>query len=543
MLGFMVDAQQLHNELFSGARELVNAKLYSYQTRFHPDVQPYYEKEVREVLDADSIFNYKIPAETKFYKKVLTQNTFIYDDSEVFFAADPVIDISGGFDFSGKKALSESGIGARIQSVFYDKVSAGGTIMYWQSSFPDYVDEMVKTSRALPGHGYTYKSLLGGYNYLDYNFYVSYEFLKYFTLEAGFGKNFWGDGYRSLFLSDAAYNYPYLKLTTNVWKIKFVNLYTNFKDMSDFSSSRWRNMGNKFGAFHYLSWDISKRVNFGFFESIIWQGRTSNGTRGFDVAYLNPVIFLRPVEFQRGSPDNSLLGISLRVKVGKKTSFYGQLLIDDMIFSEIKKGIGNRIRHIIHPDDSALTWGFWTNKQAWQLGVKSYDLFKIKNLSALFEVNFARPYTYAHRIVIQNYGHYNQPLAHPGGANFFETALFLRYSYHRWFFEAHANYTITGTDSVNSNVGRDIYKPAWDAYDPMVDNVVLTTYGNEIGQGIKTRIGYYSISVTYLLNPKNNLRIFLSYYYRSLTSKQQSGSANVISLGIRMSVPERHYDF
>lgn len=540
---FSAHAQQLHHTVFTGAHELLNARLYSYKTRFHPDIQPYYQKDIDVVENIDSVFNYNIPKDTKFYKKTLTKNVFYFQKPNVLITADPLIDAVGGYDFSGKKAIFESGIGARIQTDFFKKLSFGGTIMYNQSSFPEFIEEKTTSARAVPGHNYAYKSALGGYNYLDYDFYLSYGFLKYFTLEAGFGKNFWGDGYRSLFLSDAAYNYPYLKITTNVWNIKLVNLYTNFKDMTGVSSSRWSNMTNKYGAFHYLSWDISKRVNLGFFESIIWQGKDSSGNRGFDIAYLNPVIFLRPVEFQRGSPDNSLLGVSLRVKVWKKTSLYGQLLIDDIIFGEVKNGILNRLKHIIHPKDSSLTYGYWTNKQAWQIGVKSYDIFKVKNLSAQLEFNFARPYTYAHRIVTQNYGHYNQPLAHPAGANFFETILFLRYSYRRWFFEAHMNYTITGLDTNHTDFGQDIYKPAWDTYDPAIDNVVLKPYFNKIGQGIKTHIGYYSINFAYLLNPKNNLRLVLQYYYRSSESELRNNYANVILLGVRMSVPDRHYDY
>ncbi len=540
---FSANAQQRHYSVFTGAQELLNARLYSYKTPFHPDIQPYYQKDIDVVANIDSIFNYKIPKDSKFYKKSLTENVLYFHKPKVLIVADPLIDAVGGYDFSGKKAIFESGIGARFQADFFKKLSFGGTIMYNQSSFPKFIEEKIGSARALPGHNYAYRSTLGGYNYLDYDFYLSYNFLKYFTLEAGFGKNFWGDGYRSLFLSDAAYNYPYLKITTNVWNIKLVNLYTNFKDMTGVSSSRWSDMTNKYGAFHYLSWDISKRVNLGFFESIIWQGKDSAGNRGFDIAYLNPVIFFRPVEFQRGSPDNSLLGVSLRVKVGKKTSLYGQLLIDDIIFGEVKNGILNRLKHIIHPKDSSLTYGYWTNKQAWQVGVKSYDLFKLKNLYGQLEFNFARPYTYAHRIVTQNYGHYNQPLAHPAGANFFETVIFLRYSYRRWFFEAHMNYIITGFDTTNTDFGQDIYKPAWDTYDPALENVVLKPYFNKIGQGIKTHIGYYSINVAYLLNPKNNLRLVLQYYYRSSESELKNNYANVISLGIRMSLPDRHYDY
>lgn len=524
-------------------QEIVNAKLYEYNQAFHPDVQPYYKTEVERCVALDSLFHYKIPKENKFYKKVLTDNLVGLHGKKWNIAADPLLNAVGGFDMANNKAVYESGLGIDLKADFFDKLAIGGSLLYNQSTFADFIDDKIEHTRVVPGQGYAYKSSIGGYNYLNYDVYANVHFMKYFTLEGGIGKHFWGDGYRSLFLSDNAWNYPYLKLTTNVWHIKLVNLYTNFKDMTNVSSSRWSNMNNKYGAFHYLSWDISKRVNLSFFESIIWEGTDTAGNRGFDVNYLNPVMFLRPVEFSRGSPDNSLLGISLRVKVGKRTSLYGQFLIDDIVTSEAKNGLFHHIGSVFNSDDSAYNSGYWANKLAWQLGVKSYDMFAIKNLSGLLEFNWVRPYTYAHRRVTQNYGHYNEPLAHPAGANFWETSAFVWYNYRRWFFEAHFNYIVTGMDTVNSNFGQDIYKPAWDVYEAEWDNVPVQQYGNEIAQGIRTNIAYYSLNVSYLLNPKNNLRFMFGYYYRSSDSELLHDYSHVFSLGIKMSLPDKHYDY
>jgi hypothetical protein len=541
--GFSAMAQFTHLNYFKGMQEVLNAKLYEHKQKFHPDVQPYYAAEVEKCVGKDSLFRYKIPKENSFYKKVLTDNLLSLHHKKWSLAADPILNVVGGFELSKSKGVYESGLGMKLQAGLFDNLAIGGSALFNQSVFPDFISEKISHSRVVPGQGYAYKSSFGGVNYLNYNFYANYHFLKYFTLEAGMGKHFWGDGYRSLFLSDNAYNYPYLKLTTNVWNIKLVNLYTNFKDMSGMASSRWTDMKNKYGAFHYLSWDISKRVKLGFFESIIWEGKDTAGNRGFDFSYLNPVIFLRPIEFSRGSPDNSLLGISLRVKVGKRTSLYGQLLIDDIIFSEAKNGILHRIQRLFHPGDSTLTTGYWANKQGWQLGIRSYDMFGVKNFSGLLECNWVRPYTYAHRRVTQNYGHYNEPLAHPAGANFWETSAFVWYSYRRWFFEAHFNYLVSGLDTANSNFGQDIYQPAWDVYEPEWNNVPVQQYGNEIAQGIKTRIAYYSLHISYLLNPKNNLRFVMGYYYRSSDSDIMNDYAHVISLGIKMSLSDRHFDY
>ena len=68
----------------------------------------------------------------------------------------------------------------------------------------------------------------------------------------------------------------------------------------------------KYTTTHYLSWAISKRVNLSFFDAIVWSATDSAGNyRGFDAQYLNPIIFMRPVEFSIGSPDNALMGLNL----------------------------------------------------------------------------------------------------------------------------------------------------------------------------------------------------------------------------------------
>ena len=69
---------------------------------------------------------------------------------------------------------------------------------------------------------------------------------------------------------------------------------------------------------------------------------------------------------------------------------------------------------------SELKNGYWKNKYAFQLGTKQFDLFKIKGLGLNSEFNWVKPYTYSHFEGIMNYGHFNSPLAHPYGANFYE---------------------------------------------------------------------------------------------------------------------------
>ena len=84
-----------------------------------------------------------------------------------------------------------------------------------------------------------------------------------------------------------------------------------------------------------MSWNATKRINVSFFESIVWQSRDSNNANlGYDVNYLNPVIFYRPTEYALGSGDNALIGASFKVRLWKHLQLYGQLIIDEFLLKE-----------------------------------------------------------------------------------------------------------------------------------------------------------------------------------------------------------------
>ena len=68
-----------------------------------------------------------------------------------------------------------------------------------------------------------------------------------------------------------------------------------------------------------------------------------------------------------------------------------------------------------------------------------------------------RPYTYSHNDTVANYSHYNQPLAHPLGANFLELIGILRYQpAYRWNIEVKCIYYKQGLDSAGENFGSNI---------------------------------------------------------------------------------------
>ncbi|MBI5219166.1 MAG: hypothetical protein HY958_09580 [Bacteroidia bacterium] len=501
---------------------------------FHTAIRPYYQNQLTQYVSLDSNKN----SCSILSKKLFSENLINYKNRNFTLVADPLFAIISAYDFSNSTLFFESDCGIALRSRLAENLVFSADLLYNYSGLPSYLKSSVDSLHIIPGEGFAHKA--GDYyEYHNPSFYLAYTLPKYFIFEAGFGKNFWGDGYRSLILSENAYNYPYLKIETNIWKIKYINLWVNFKDIRNAASSGWRDFYNKYGTFHFLSWNLTKKINIGFYEAIIWQDRDSTGVRGFDVNYANPVIFFRPIEFSLGSPDNALMGLNIKYKINYRHILYGQIVIDDMVTPDLK----NDFKHLFKPGDTTINYGSWMNKQAFQLGIKIFDVFEMKNLYFQTELNAARPYTYSHRMSHQNYGHFNQPLAHPLGANFWESYSLLRYNKNRWFFELKFMYAIAGIDSANSHFGQNIYQPTFYSPIPSTHNIPVNQYKNQIGQGIKTNIIFNELKISYLINRKNNLRIEAGFIYRQQKNTLLTTQNNFVFLGIRTSLFNGYSDY
>jgi hypothetical protein len=165
----------------------------------------------------------------------------------------------------------------------------------------------------------------------------------------------------------------------------------------------------KFFTFHYLSFTAHRNIQIGLFESVM-HARQNGVGQSFDAAYLNPLIFYRAVEQDLGDADNVILGIDARVLLLQKIRFYSQFILDEFRSDEIFAGNGWR-----------------GNKWAYQAGLWYYNIAGLKWLDGMVEYNRSRPYMYTHfnDQEFTNYQHYQQPLAHPLGANFEEILVHL----------------------------------------------------------------------------------------------------------------------
>lgn len=391
------------------------------------------------------------------------------------------------------------------------KFTFNATISENQGKYPTYYTDYVRLNKIVPGQGHAKLYKTDGFDFSNSSANLSYTPTKYLNVQVGYGKNFVGNGYRSMLLSDYAFNYPYLKLTGTLGRVQYTVMGAQFIDLYGFEFDDKSPYPKKYGIFHYLDWNVNKRLSLGLFENVMW------APRGAEFSYAVPLLFLRPAEYNNGSPDKALLGLNGSYKLSKNYLAYGQVAINEFTLKEVFAGNG-----------------YWANKHAAQLGVRAFDLFKISNLNATLEYNAARPYTYSANQRIKNYGHFNEPLAHPFGANFRETLAIVNYAYNRWQVSFQANYATYGLDINNLNYGKNIYLE----YDTRTDD-----YGVEIGHGLKTDFLYAHTNLAYLLNPKNNLRLEMGYTYRNEENSQKTDKQKFVTFGIKASFKSKYQDF
>lgn len=427
----------------------------------------------------------------------------------------PVVQYVVSKEMDNDQTLFLNTRGISLRGRIANKIGFSAYITDNQERDPSYVQQWISDRLAVPGQGF-YKNFKapGGVDYFDARGTITFNVTKYIDVAFGYDKNFIGNGYRSLFLSDFGNSNLFLRLNTRIWKFNYQNLFMELAN-ADNRGITDKLIGKKYAAMHHLDVDVTRWLNIGLFEGVTF-GRTNH----FEFGYLNPVIFYRSIELQNGSADNSVAGLDFKANIAKRFQVYGQLLLDEFKLSEIKAGDG-----------------WWGNKYGFQLGAKYIDAFGVRNLDLQLEANQVRPFTYSHNDSIANYTHYNQPLAHPLMANFRELIGIARYQpAPKWMIQAKAIFYRQGKDSTaTSNFGSNIFLP---------NTTRQGDYGYSIGAGWKNDVLYSSLLVSYEI--KENLFIELFGTYRKQDAKTppvSTVSSKVISLGVRWNMHRREFDF
>lgn len=299
---------------------------------------------------------------------------------------------------------------------------------------------------------------------------------NFFEIRAGRDRNRWADGLGSLFLSDYATHYDQLQIRTTFGRFQYVNLFTAWTDLASVTRTGDHVYPRKYGALHALAINLPARLQLHFYEAVIMAPDYDDGRRhGFDLSYLNPIIFYRAIEIDRGSPDNMQIGAGASWIPFRGLRVYTQGLLTEFKLSELTSGDG-----------------WFGNKWGWMAGLHATP-FPISGLDLWFEHARVRPFTYSHRDVETTFVSFNDPLGHPAGQSFYDYTLRLRYQpVERLTADVSTYYTRRGRNPEGENWGgdpRESYRTR------------LADHGHRIGQGIRVHEWRLEALVGYELLP------------------------------------------
>jgi len=278
----------------------------------------------------------------------------------------------------------------------------------------------------------------------------------------------YGLGYSNrLTLSGEAPNMDFIKFNLNYGIIHYSSIF-----------------GSTVGEFHhdvsmnYTKYFIANRLMLSFKNLFnVGIGETIISSRGFELAYLNPIIFYKFVEHSLQDRDNGTIFFDMQTHFLKNFEMQGTFFLDENILSNLS-------------DMSKAS-----NKSAYQLGFFYYEPAGIKNLALIFEYTKIRPYVYTHFNPKNTYTAFGVILGHPVGPN--ADQLFTRLTYN---FSQRVNASV---EYQKIRKGENVY----DAEGKLVRNVGGNVY-DSFREGIDSDQAYFLDGVR--IN-QNNVRLNLTY--------------------------------
>ncbi len=470
---------------------------------------------------ADKTPDSRKPLLRNFYKK---PSDFYHLQNEYLdLHLSPVMDLSFGSEVNNTVGITTRGV--ELRGMIAKKVGFYSFIADNQAVFADYVGAYTNELLAIrptiqswntPGETLNKKALtsLRGSDFFSGRGYITFNPIKQINIQFGHDRNFYGNGLRSMFLSDFSAPYLFLKMTAQLGKFNYTQLLCNTLN-GQIESSGDKVTEKKYMAVHNLSINLTDNLNVGVFEAEVFNRDVNSG---FDLNYLNPIIFYRYVESYLGSGDNAMLGIDFKYNFLKHFSWYSQFMLDEF-----------RTQSYFGED------GNWAKKYGFQTGLKYINAFGIRNLDLQAEYNVARPYTYSHKSGFTNYVHDNQPLAHPLGANFNETVFLARYQpFPKFTIYATVMNSQKGVDADGKNYGGNIMKPYITR---------ISENGNVIGQGASVKTNFIDVRASYMM--RHNFFIDARFLVRKQDSPVKALNTNttVASVGFRLNLAYRNQVF
>lgn len=496
-----------HNQFFAQDIERQAAAL---ENGSNASIKPFVNGVNYDKKAIDSVYyeRHGVKQYSNVWSRKLKQESLLLVDSNNFkLSLDPLFYFEAGQDSKYSDSLYYTNTrGVLIRGSIGNDFAFESTFLENQAVMVDYMSDFVRSWEVMPGQGRVKKFKNNGYDFANASGVITYSPFKHLNLMAGSGKLFVGNGYRSLLLSDNAFNYPYFKINFHSKKFSYTAAWASMQVIKNgrftFNKLSEPIFTKKAYTFQYFSYRPIKRVELGFFQAVIWKAQEPGNTE-FDFNILNPVIFTHTMQYNLYDINNVMLGANLNIKVTSSINLYGQLMVDD---------INN-------------------NKIGLQAGVKYFDVAGIKNLYVQGEFNKVNAYSYAAPTAFQSFSHYNQALAHPMGANFTEVLGIINYRFKDFFVNAKLNLIQYGKDKFGYYAGNSVIR------DYLVSDIQPNT------MQIKSTTQLIDFKLGYLVNRASNLNIAIGAMLRDHKSDFNPLQTNYIYVSIGTAISNKYYDF
>jgi hypothetical protein len=419
-----------------------------------------------------SIFFKKKP-KNLILRKLFYENFIDLQTKDFRLTANPLFFLRAKEDSKNSELYTVNTRGLEIKGRLGKDIAYYTSFRENQAFFAPYIDSFANRRLIVPGQG-AHKSFRdSGYDYSSAEAYISYSPFDFLNLQIGHGKHFVGEGYRSLLLSDNAFNYPFLKLTVlhNGWQ--YQQLYTQFEDFEEVYYNYHR---RKHASINYLSYNYKNILELGVFEGIIYQSLdTATYSYHLPWNFYPPLPVVKSLSNLNKTEHYLLNGFNLMLRPVNLVKLYAQAA-----FSPAHSGA------------------------AFQAGLKLQDAFfanfSSHSLYLQAEYNSAQNRLYAHPVEgRQSWSHYNQELAHPAGSNFTELLFRMQYRFNRLSLSAkHIKIRRDGSGQI------------------LVSDLNLPENQNETTDSIT----YSNFETAYTINPAWQLQLFLGAEIRQLSNTE-----------------------
>lgn len=489
--------------LLNEAKAQISYQPYSYQ-RYH-----YFQKEryadttlghtAVKPLVQRTLGNFDLspglPDSTKnwFLRKIFDEHLVqvVKEDHSFYldFLPDFIVGTQSG---THQKNLWTNTRGAQAGLTVGDKFSLYVNFFENQARFPTHIDSAAKRIGGIPGQGFSKNVETSRFDWMNATVNMTYEVNPALRMTLAYDKMHIGDGYRSVLMSESPYNFAHAHVSGKVKKFQYNSVWGTMLDRynprtyaGDTAAFTTRlGEGIKFAAFQYVDYLASDNFTVGLFHSLIWAQSDASHDGGA----------------------NGGLGLNVKYRPFPKWIVYGQLYADQLSKFNFNKDKDRRT--------------------AYQLGLKTHDLFQVDRLNITFEFNQAAPYTYQHPNNRINYSNNGESIAHPNGANFREVLGILTYRWKQFDFYGQSMFSRYGVDpSASTNVGHDILRSD------------MSDAAFRIGRGDLRNLFYNEIRAAYILNPRYNLRAEIGLINRIEDAPNSIGrtTANIFTIGLRSS--------